>query len=118
MRRGRLTESGRGPYRQPGQAEPRLVSVAKSEPLGFALWAPIAQEDDMLRIALPHIALPRIAFGPSPWGFARRQGALQTWRRRGKERAELARMSEAELHDIGITSAERWAEINKPCWRG
>jgi len=27
-------------------------------------------------------------------------------------------MSEAELHDIGVSSAERWAEINKPCWRG
>jgi uncharacterized protein YjiS (DUF1127 family) len=26
-------------------------------------------------------------------------------------------MSEAELHDIGVTSAERWAEINKHCWR-
>jgi len=27
-------------------------------------------------------------------------------------------MSEAELHDIGVTPPERWAEINKPRWRG
>jgi len=27
-------------------------------------------------------------------------------------------MSEAELHDIAVTPAERWAEINKPRWRG
>jgi uncharacterized protein YjiS (DUF1127 family) len=43
---------------------------------------------------------------------------LTLWRRRARERAELARMSEAELHDIGITSADRWVEINKPFWHG
>jgi uncharacterized protein YjiS (DUF1127 family) len=67
----------------------------------------------MLRIALPHIALRT----SSP-GFARWRGALQEWRRRDRERGELARMSEVELHDIGVTSAERWVEINKPFWRG
>jgi uncharacterized protein YjiS (DUF1127 family) len=67
----------------------------------------------MLRIALPHIAA-----GTPPPGFARWRGALQEWRRRDRDRAELARMSEADLHDIGVTSAERWAEINKPFWRG
>jgi uncharacterized protein YjiS (DUF1127 family) len=67
----------------------------------------------MLRIALPHIAV-----GPTSPSFARWRGALQLWRRRERERAELARMSEAELHDIGVTSAERWAEIHKPRWRG
>jgi uncharacterized protein YjiS (DUF1127 family) len=97
-----------------GKAEPaRLASVAKPKPPGFALWAPIAQENDMLRIALPHIAV-----APTSPSFARWRGALQLWRRRERERGELARMSEAELHDIGVTSAERWAEIHKPCWRG
>jgi uncharacterized protein YjiS (DUF1127 family) len=67
----------------------------------------------MTRIALPHIAL-----GPSSPGFAPWLGALHLWRRRERERRELARMSEAELHDVGVTSAERWAEINKPFWRG
>ena len=67
----------------------------------------------MLRIALPHTAL-----GMSSPGFARWRGALQEWRRRDRDRVQLARMSEAELHDIGVTSAERWAEINKPFWRG
>ena len=102
------------PNQKAEKAEPaRLSSVAKREPPGFALWAPIAQENDMLRIALPHIAVA------STWpSFARWRGALQLWRRRERERAELARMSEAELHDIGVTSAERWAEIHKPCWRG
>jgi uncharacterized protein YjiS (DUF1127 family) len=67
----------------------------------------------MLRTASPHIAL-----GPSSPGFPRWRAALQVWRRRERERGELARMTEAELHDIGVTSAERWAEINKPWWRG
>jgi uncharacterized protein YjiS (DUF1127 family) len=71
------------------------------------------QEDDMLRIALPHVAL-----GPSSPSFERWRGAMRSWRRRDRERGDLARMSEAELHDIGVTPAERWAEINKPCWRG
>jgi len=39
------------------------------------------------------------------------------WRQRARERAELARMSEYELKDIGLGNcAARW-EINKPFWR-
>jgi uncharacterized protein YjiS (DUF1127 family) len=68
---------------------------------------------NMLRIALPHIA-----FGPMSPNFAHWREAMHVWRRRDRERAELARMSEAELHDIGVTSAERWAEVHKPRWRG
>jgi uncharacterized protein YjiS (DUF1127 family) len=67
----------------------------------------------MLRIALPHIAL-----GPSPPSLERWRGAMRLWRRRDRERGALALMSEAELHDIGVTPAERSAEINKPFWRG
>jgi uncharacterized protein YjiS (DUF1127 family) len=72
-----------------------------------------SREDEMLRIALPHIAL-----GPSSPSFERWRGAMRLWRRRHRERRVLALMSEAELHDIGVTPAQRWAEINKPCWRG
>ena len=66
----------------------------------------------MLRIALPHIAL-----GPSSPSFERWRSAMRLWGQRDRERGQLARMSETELHDIGLTPAERWAEINKPCWR-
>lgn len=44
-------------------------------------------------------------------------GKLRTWWQRARERAELARMSEAELHDIGASSTDRWSEIHKPFWR-
>jgi uncharacterized protein YjiS (DUF1127 family) len=49
--------------------------------------------------------------------ISRLTGKLRTWRRRERERAELARMSQAELHDIGFSSADCWEEISKPFWR-
>jgi uncharacterized protein YjiS (DUF1127 family) len=64
------------------------------------------------------IALPHFAFEMSPPQIAHWRSELQSWRRRARERGELARMSDGELHDIGVSSAERWSEINKPCWRG
>jgi uncharacterized protein YjiS (DUF1127 family) len=67
----------------------------------------------MLRVASPHLAP-----GLSSPSFKRWRGAMRLWRRRDRERDQLARMSEAELHDIGVTPAERLAEINKPCWLG
>ena len=67
----------------------------------------------MLRVASPHLAP-----GLSSPSFKRWRGAMRLWRRRDRERGQLARMSEAELHDIGVTPAERLAEINKPCWLG
>jgi uncharacterized protein YjiS (DUF1127 family) len=48
---------------------------------------------------------------------SRLRGEIRTWRRRARERTELPQMSELELHDIGVTSTDRWAEINKPFWR-
>jgi uncharacterized protein YjiS (DUF1127 family) len=64
------------------------------------------------------IALPHFAFEMSPPRLAHCRSELQSWRRRARERGELARMSDGELHDIGVSSVERWSEINKPCWRG
>ena len=49
--------------------------------------------------------------------ISRLTGKLRTWRRRARDRAELARMSQTELHDIGVSSADHWAEISKPFWR-
>ena len=38
---------------------------------------------------------------------------LRKWR----ERAELARLDDRMLRDIGITRGDVWGEINKPFWR-
>jgi len=42
---------------------------------------------------------------------------LQQWGRRRRERAELARLDDRMLRDIGITRGDVWREINKPFWR-
>ena len=39
------------------------------------------------------------------------------WRRRSRNRRELAAMSNQELQDIGITAWEAGCEANKPFWR-
>ncbi len=53
----------------------------------------------------PSSALPRLL------------AILETWRRRIREREQLARLSERELHDIGLSRAAVHAEIGKPFWR-
>jgi len=42
---------------------------------------------------------------------------LYTWHARSIQRAELARFSELELHDIGLSPASIASEIDKPFWR-
>jgi uncharacterized protein YjiS (DUF1127 family) len=43
---------------------------------------------------------------------------LKLWRRRMRERAELARWEERDLRDAGITRASVQFEMAKPFWRG
>ena len=42
---------------------------------------------------------------------------LTLWRRRMRERAELARLTDVELRDIGVTPSEAWYESRKPLRR-
>ncbi|MES2602792.1 MAG: DUF1127 domain-containing protein [Pseudomonadota bacterium] len=42
---------------------------------------------------------------------------FRTWRRRSRERRQLAAMSERDVNDMGMSWAEATAEIEKPCWR-
>jgi uncharacterized protein YjiS (DUF1127 family) len=42
---------------------------------------------------------------------------LDDWRRRARDRRQLARMSDKELRDIGCSQADAHREINKPFWR-
>jgi uncharacterized protein YjiS (DUF1127 family) len=67
-------------------------------------------------------ALPRT--GRRAAGRRRRVGAarrlmahLRMWRRRAKERAELAALTDRMLADIGITRAEAQFLSGKPFWR-
>jgi uncharacterized protein YjiS (DUF1127 family) len=42
---------------------------------------------------------------------------LHVWRQRYQSRRELARWSERELHDVGISWSDIAYEIEKPFWR-
>jgi uncharacterized protein YjiS (DUF1127 family) len=42
---------------------------------------------------------------------------LRTWRKRSRERSELARLNEYQLHDIGLSRSLITVEIEKPFWR-
>jgi uncharacterized protein YjiS (DUF1127 family) len=42
---------------------------------------------------------------------------LATWRRRARERRELASLDARSLHDLGLSSSDVNFEANKPFWR-
>ena len=42
---------------------------------------------------------------------------LQLWRDRYQSRHELARWSERDLHDLGLSRGDVAYEIDKPFWR-
>jgi uncharacterized protein YjiS (DUF1127 family) len=70
----------------------------------------------------------RLARGAAPDAAARASQGLRSalrrafaevreWRRRTRGRAELARLDDRTLRDIGITRVDALFEINKPFWR-
>jgi len=121
--RSRLTGDRRRPYLVHPAILPRAEAAhrnpASESETRFLAGRGLVRSGLMgAREAFMRIALPHFAFELSPPRLAHWRSELQSWRRRARERGELARMSDGELHDIGVSSAERWAEINKPCWRG
>ena len=42
---------------------------------------------------------------------------LAEWDARRRERAFLATLNDIELRDMGLSSADRWREVNKPFWQ-
>jgi uncharacterized protein YjiS (DUF1127 family) len=42
---------------------------------------------------------------------------LRTWRKRSRERSELASLNEYQLHDIGLSRSMIAVEIEKPFWQ-
>ena len=42
---------------------------------------------------------------------------LRRWRRRVRERRELAQLTDRELHDFGISRSDAITEWRKPFWR-
>lgn len=42
---------------------------------------------------------------------------LRLWRRRSRERLQLAQFKERDLHDLGLSRSDAALEIAKPFWR-
>jgi len=42
---------------------------------------------------------------------------LATWRRRARERRELATLDARTIHDLGLSTSEIQFEAGKPFWR-
>jgi uncharacterized protein YjiS (DUF1127 family) len=59
------------------------------------------------------VSIGRFAVSP----ISRLMCAFRALRQRERDRVELGRMSHYELHDIRVSSSDRWAEISKPFWR-
>ena len=77
----------------------------------------------MTVIPLHDIGAPRRRVGAhrtryAPLGAARRVLArLHEWRRRARDRAQLAGLDDRMLRDIGLTRADAEFLSNKPFWR-
>ncbi|HTX77826.1 MAG TPA: DUF1127 domain-containing protein [Terracidiphilus sp.] len=66
----------------------------------------------------PAMTLPARFGGPTgPSLFARTGRTLRLWRRRIRERQELALLPERDLRDMGALYADVWHETNQWFWR-
>ena len=65
-----------------------------------------------LSLALAWFALHRLGEGAGRVA----EGAL-IWLERARQRRQLRELSDHMLRDIGVTSADAWAESEKPFWR-
>jgi uncharacterized protein YjiS (DUF1127 family) len=68
--------------------------------------------DSLGRLDRRHSALDALS-DATGWVFA----TLREWRRRSRERGELAALDDRMLQDIGLTHGDREFLANKPFWR-
>ena len=66
---------------------------------------------------MAYITLHRVTNYQSTSVVSRLVAQLRVWRRRARERNQLARLSERDLHDIGMSRGTVYAELRKPFWR-
>ena len=66
---------------------------------------------------MPHIASLSGFHFAAPSLTQRLANTLRTWQTRARERNDLAKFSQYELKDIGMTEAERTMHLAKPIWR-
>jgi uncharacterized protein YjiS (DUF1127 family) len=59
----------------------------------------------------------RVAGTDRPSLLARVASTLRLWRKRIREKRALERLDERDLHDIGVSFSDVYAELNRPFWR-
>jgi uncharacterized protein YjiS (DUF1127 family) len=63
------------------------------------------------------ISLHYSSKAPLAGTFAAFSMILATWRRRARERRELATLDHRTIHDLGLSPGDIQFEANKPFWR-
>lgn len=63
-----------------------------------------------------HHHVPKIPLG-HPHILTELRQLLRTWHQRFEQRYELARISERDLNDVGLTWDDVAHEVDKPFWR-
>jgi len=58
-----------------------------------------------------------MASHPGPALLARTLETLQVWRQRRRQRRDLSRWTERDLHDVGLSWSDVVFEAEKPFWR-
>ena len=66
---------------------------------------------------MANISLHYSSHAPLAGTFAAFGMILATWRKRTKERRELAQIDSRIARDLGISPTEIQFEVNKPFWR-
>ena len=61
--------------------------------------------------------LTRVPGTDRPSLLARIASTLRLWRKRIREKRALERLDERDLHDIGVSFSDVYAELNRPFWR-
>ncbi|MFI5001521.1 MAG: DUF1127 domain-containing protein [Reyranellales bacterium] len=64
------------------------------------------------------ISLHYSSTAPLAGTFTALNQIFSTWRKRARERRELATLDYRTVHDLGLSPSEIQFEANKPFWRG
>ena len=67
---------------------------------------------------MAYLTLHRVTNYQPDSAISRLGAQLRLWRRRARERQQLAQLSERDLRDIGMSRGTVYAELQKPFWRG
>ncbi len=66
---------------------------------------------------MANISLHYSSNAPLAGTFGTLNRIFSTWRRRARERHELAQLDHRTLRDLGLSSGQIQFEANKPFWR-